>query len=75
MPRRWMEGVNRVLGRAEVKGYHWANKIHLWSVNALLVFIGYTTYSIFRDYNSYHLQKRQRELEEKQLENSLKVNS
>lgn len=70
MPRRWMDRFNRVLGRAELVGYRWANKVHLWSVNILLGFIAYTTYSIFRDYNSYHLQKRQQEREENQLMNS-----
>lgn len=67
MPRRWLEGANRLVGRAELAGYRWANRVHFCSVSALLGFIAYTTYGIFRDYNSYHLQKRTHELEESRL--------
>jgi hypothetical protein len=50
--------LNRLLIKAENAGHRTANKMHYYSVNAILIGLGYGVYSMFRDYNEFFIDAR-----------------
>ena len=50
--------INRVLSRAEDKGFKFANKAHFIAINTILVMIGYNFVTFFVDYNEFFLEAR-----------------
>ena len=40
------------------KGFHAANRLHKFSINVCLAFIGYQIYSFLKDYNDFFLRAR-----------------
>lgn len=49
---------SRFLDSAEKVGFRAANKLHVFGVNACLLFIGYQTYSFLKNYNDFFLNAR-----------------
>lgn len=54
----WWSRIDKLLTRIEKKGYHVANRAHIYSVNILIFASLYAGYTIFRDYNNYFLEAR-----------------
>ena len=49
----YWEKFDSFVGRIEKKGFNFANKFHMYSVNILLMGLVYGTYTLFRDYNEF----------------------
>jgi hypothetical protein len=45
--------MDKLLTRFEKKGFQFANKAHIWTINVILVGLTYGTYTFFRDYNEF----------------------
>jgi len=52
------ERFDRILTSFEKKGFNFANKAHVWTINIMLIGIAWGTYTIFRDYNEFFLAGR-----------------
>ena len=50
--------IDKILEKTEKKGFEMANKAHIYTINAMLCFLAYNTYTLFRDYNSFFLNAR-----------------
>lgn len=50
--------IDRILARVERKGFEVANKAHVYTVNVLLLGLGYGIYSMFSDYNKFFSDAR-----------------
>ena len=53
---------DRILSKVEQKGFNFANKAHYYTINIILLSCAYGIYTIFRDYNSFFLDARVRNL-------------
>jgi len=49
----WWDKIDRWLSSAEKKGFQLANKLHVYTINVILIGLAYGTYTIFRDYNEF----------------------
>lgn len=47
-----------VLTKWEKKGFNFANKAHVYTVNILLITIAWQSMNFFKDYNQYFLDTR-----------------
>mmetsp|Transcript_7111 Transcript_7111/g.8030 ORF Transcript_7111/g.8030 Transcript_7111/m.8030 type:complete len:87 (+) Transcript_7111:33-293(+) len=52
------ERFDQILTKVEKKGFNFANKAHMWTINVMLIGLAYGTYTIFRDYNEFFLAGR-----------------
>lgn len=49
----WWNRFDRWLAGVETKGFKVANKLHVYTINMILVGLAYGTYTLFRDYNEF----------------------
>jgi hypothetical protein len=52
----WLE---KLLQKAERKGFSVANNLHKSTVNVMLLMLAYGGYAFFRDYNNFFLEARE----------------
>lgn len=50
--------INKFLTKFENFGFKAANKMHIYSVNLLLIGCGYTLFTVLRDYNATFKEER-----------------
>lgn len=55
---RFLKKADKVLLRIEQKGYDVANKAHVYTINFILLGLGYGMYTFLRDYNEFFIQIR-----------------
>jgi len=48
----------KLLGKAEQKGFRAANTFHKVAINCILLYISYNVFTFFRDYNDFFLNAR-----------------
>lgn len=53
---------DKILTKAEKKGFETANKAHIWTVNILVCGTLYGIYTLFRDYNEFFIDARVKNL-------------
>lgn len=51
---------DKILTKVEDKGFRAANRVHEYTVNALILGFMYGTYTLFRDYNDFFIDARVR---------------
>ena len=51
--------LEKLMDKAEKKGFNWANNMHKAGVNVMLLMLGYGVYTFFRDYNNFFLEARE----------------
>jgi hypothetical protein len=51
MARRFFQRLDKFLTKWELKGVKAADRAHRYAINAILLFIGYNLYTIFKGYN------------------------
>ncbi len=56
--KKYFEIMNKYFSKAETFGFKVANKLHIYSVNVLLLGCGYTIYTVLRDYNATFREER-----------------
>jgi len=49
----WWNRFDRWLMGVEAKGFKVANKLHVYTINMILIGLAYGTYTLFRDYNEF----------------------
>ena len=49
----WWDKFDRWLSKVENKGFKFANKLHVYTINFILFSLAYGTYTLFRDYNEF----------------------
>jgi hypothetical protein len=49
----FLDKLDQWLGRAEKKGFQMANKLHVYTINAILLGLCYGTWTLVRDYNEF----------------------
>lgn len=58
MSREFFERVNRFLNRYELRGSNAADNAHRWTINVILLVLGYNIFTIFKGYNDTMLSLR-----------------
>ena len=62
--KKFIDMANKMLARSEQIGFKAANFGHKMTINLLLVGMGYTVYTMFRDYNENFREERMRSMQE-----------